>query len=213
VVAVFSDRWSPLCTLYNARMDARFLKAIDRIDAANAEDPNRDVWDGEQVPAALLYGQRMTKWLDKLYPDASEPLQLAARAQHIRRWEVPRDSYPRDRIGYLKWRTYLYGHHADITEQILREVGYDDKTIAKVRSLLKKERIKTDPDGQALEDVICLCFLENYFAEFAPKHEEEKVVNILRKTWTKMSPTGHAAALKLQMPPEARRLVEKALSP
>jgi hypothetical protein len=193
-------------------MDPRFLQAIDRIDAANAEDPNRDTWDGEEVPAALLYGQRMTEWLDKLYPGASEALQLAARAQHIRRWEVPRDRYPRDRVGYLRWRTYLYGYHADVTEGILRAVGYDEATIATVRSLLKKERIKTDPDGQALEDVICLCFLENYFADFAAGKDEDKVIGILRKTWSKMSPTGHAAALKLEMPPEARRLVEKALS-
>ena len=193
-------------------MDARFLQAIDKIDAANAEDPSREVHDDEDYPAALLYGRRMTEWLDKLYPNASEALQLAARAQHIRRWRVPRDSYPRDRIGYLKWRTFLYGFHADQAEAILREVGYDDATVARVRSLLKKERIKSDAEAQALEDVICLCFLENYFADFAQGHEEEKVIGILRKTWGKMSPVGHAAALKLEMPDEARRLVEKALS-
>jgi hypothetical protein len=125
---------------------------------------------------------------------------------------VPRDSYPRDRIGYLKWRTFLYGFHADQAEAILREVGYDDATIARVRSLVKKERIKSDPEAQALEDVICLCFLENYFADFAQGHDEQKVVDILRKTWGKMSPVGHAAALKLEMPQEARKLVEKALA-
>ena len=193
-------------------MDARFIRAIDLIDAANAEDPSREVHDDEDVPAALLYGRRMTEWLDKLYPDASEALQLAARAQHIRRWQVPRESYPRDRIGYLKWRTFLYGFHADQAEVILRETGYDDATISRVRSLLKKERIKTDADAQALEDVICLCFLENYFADFAPRHEEEKVIGILRKTWGKMSPVGHAAALKLEMPANARKLVERALA-
>jgi hypothetical protein len=193
-------------------MDQRFLKAIDLIDAANAEDPSREVHDDEDVPTSLLYGRRMTEWLDRLYPDAAEPLQLAARAQHIRRWEVPRDSYPDGRIGYLKWRTFLYGFHADVTEKLLRQAGYDDGTIGRVRSLLKKERIKTDPESQALEDVICLCFLENYFADFAPKHEEEKVIGILQKTWAKMSPVGHAAALKLEMPPEALRLVEQALS-
>jgi hypothetical protein len=193
-------------------MNPRFLTAIDKIDAANAEDPSREVHDDEDVPAALLYGRRMTEWLDKLYPDASEALQLAARAQHIRRWRVPRDSYPRDRIGYLKWRTFLYGFHADQAEAILREVGYDDATIARVRSLVKKERIKSDPEAQALEDVICLCFLENYFADFAQGHDEQKVVDILRKTWGKMSPVGHAAALKLEMPQEARKLVEKALA-
>jgi hypothetical protein len=192
----------------------RFQAALDRIDAANADDPERMTDDaGQSVAGEVLYARRMTRWLHALYPDASEPMQLAARAQHVRRWDVPRDTYPADRIGYLKWRTRLYGYHADVAERILREVGYDDATIARVRSLLKKERIKADAEAQALEDVICLVFLENEFADFAPKHDEEKVVNILRRTWAKMSPVGHAAALNLPMPAKARRLVEKALQP
>jgi len=191
---------------------AKLFLAIERIDQANANDPNRVEEAGQSVPAELLYSRRMTHWLERLYPAADEPLQLAARAQHIRRWEIPRSSYPMNRIGYLKWRTTLYGFHADVAEQILRDVGYDDSVIARVRSLLKKERIKTDLDGQALEDVICLCFLENYFADFAPRHDEEKVIGILRKTWAKMSPVGHAAALALPMRDDAKRLVEKALS-
>lgn len=192
----------------------RFQAAVDRIDDANAQDPNvaRDE-AGEEIPSELLYSRRMTEWLVKLYPGASEALQLAARAQHIRRWEIPRDRYPKDRIGYLTWRTKLYGFHADVTESILRAASYDDAVIDRVKSLLKKERLKSDPDAQALEDTICLCFLENYFADFAPKHEEEKVIHILRRTWGKMSSVGHAAALELKMPPAARRLVEKALQP
>jgi hypothetical protein len=188
------------------------LDAIRRIDRANAADPNTVQVGGDAVPAELLYSRRMTEWLDRLYPNAGEPLHLAARAQHLRRWEIPRASYPMDRIGYLKWRTTLYGFHADATAAILREVGYDDATIGRVRSLLKKERIKSDPEAQALEDVVCLCFMENYFADFAPRHDEEKVIHILRRTWGKMSTVGHAAALKLEMPESARRLVEKALA-
>ena len=191
---------------------ARFQAALERIDEANAKDPNLAQDGGRTAPAELLYGRRMTAWLARLYPHASEPLQLAARAQHIRRWEIPRASFPQDRIGYLKWRTTLYGFHADATESILREVGYDDETITRVRALLKKERIKSDPEAQALEDTICLCFLENYFADFAPKHEEAKVIGILRKTWGKMSPVGHAAALKLPMQEAALSLGKKALS-
>lgn len=192
----------------------RFRRAIDAIDAANAHDPDRVPDErGDLVPGELLYGRRMTRWLEALYPDAPEPLRLAARAQHVRRWDVPRDTYPADRIGYLKWRTRLYGHHADVAERILRDVGYDDATIARVRSLLKKERIKTDPDAQALEDVICLVFLENEFASFAAKHDEEKVVNIVRRTWAKMSPVGHAAALRLPMTAHVLRIVQKALTP
>ncbi len=190
----------------------RFQAAIELIDLANSADPNGVSEGGKSVPAELLYSRRMTGWLDRLYPAASEALKLAARAQHIRRWEIPRASFPMDRIGYLKWRTTLYSFHADIAAAILSRVGYDEETIARVRSLLRKERIKTDPDAQALEDTICLCFLENYFAEFAPRHEEDKVVGILRKTWGKMSDAGHQAAIKLPMKPEAARLVQKALS-
>ncbi len=182
---------------------------MERIDAANAADPNRVA----DIPAEVLYSQRMTAWLTKLYPHASEALQLAARAQHIRRWEVPRNSYPMDRAGYHRWRTGLYTFHADAAADILSEVGYDDATIQRVRSLLKKERLKADAETQALEDVICVVFLENYFADFAARHDEEKVIVILRRTWAKMSTVGRDAALKLPMSDAAAALVGKALSP
>ncbi|HLL91235.1 MAG TPA: DUF4202 domain-containing protein [Tepidisphaeraceae bacterium] len=193
--------------------DERFQTAIQALDAANAADPERVPDErGDPVPGEVLYARRMTAWLAKLYPDSPEALRLAARAQHVRRWEVPRHTFPADRIGYLKWRTTLYGHHADVADRVLRSVGYDDATIARVRSLLKKERIKSDPDGQALEDVICLVFLETEFADFAAKHDEAKVVNIVRRTWAKMSPVGQASALNLPLPPEAARLVQVALA-
>lgn len=191
----------------------RFHRAIAAIDAANADDPERATGAaGALVPAGVLYARRMTDWLARLYPDASEPLQLAARAQHVRRFDVPRDTYPADRIGYLRWRTRLYAHHADVAGRVLRQAGYDDATIARVRSLLKKERIKQDPEAQALEDTVCLVFLENEFAEFAAKHDEAKVVHIVRRTWGKMSPVGHAAALKLPMSDAALRIVQQALA-
>jgi hypothetical protein len=186
-----------------------FQAAIERFDAANAQDPARV--GGE--PAELVYARRMTEWLDRLYPNAGEILHLAARAQHIQRWMIPRNKYPITRIGYHKWRTSLYSFHADKAGEILREVGYDDQTIARVRSLLRKEKIKADPEMQILEDVVCLVFLENYFADFAPKHDEEKVIGILRRTWKKMSDRGHSAAMSLQLPTEAQLLIEKALSP
>ncbi len=186
--------------------------ALAQIDAANSQDPSRVMHDGTEIASELLYSRRMTRWLAILYPDASEPLQIAARAQHVRRWHIPRASYPMDRAGYHRWRTTLYGFHADTTAAILRGLGYDDATIDKVRSLLKKERLKLDPDTQALEDVICLVFLENYFADFAPRHDEEKVIGILRRTWGKMSPVGREAALKLPLPPAAGALVARALA-
>jgi hypothetical protein len=186
----------------------QFRTAIEKFDAANAQDPT--LVGG--APAELVYARRMTDWLRRLYPDAAEALQLAARAQHIRRWMIPRSRYPMTRQGYHQWRTTLYSFHADEAARILHEVGYDDATIDRVRSLLRKEKLKAGPQTQALEDVICLVFLENYFADFAIKHEEEKVIGILRRTWKKMSERGRAAALELPLTPEARRLVEKALT-
>jgi hypothetical protein len=195
-----------------SEFDERFRAAIERIDAANADDPHRVSHDGREIAAEVLYARRMTAWLERLYPDASEQLRLAVRAQHIRRWEIPRDTYPMDRAGYHRWRTALYTFHADTAERILREVGYDDATIARVRSLLRKERLKSDPETQALEDVACLVFLESYFAEFAAKHDDEKLITILRRTWAKMSPKARDAALALKLEPRARALIENALA-
>jgi len=183
-------------------MSPRFRIAIERFDAANAQDP-----DGEE----LIYAQRMSEWLEKLAPDASEALKLAARSQHIRRWEIPRDRYPMNRAGYHRWRNQLAAFHAKVAGEILRDVGYDDATVGRVQSLLKKERLKEDPEAQLLEDVICLVFLEYYFPDFAKKHDEEKVIGILRKTWPKMSERGHAAALKLPLGSAEGKLIEKAL--
>jgi hypothetical protein len=198
------------------QMDApdRLPAALAAIDAANAEDPNRVLGeDGQPIASELLYGQRMSRWLDRLYPDAPEPLKLAARAQHVRRWEVPRDRYPMDRAGYHRWRTGLYTFHADTAAGLLRAVGYDEPIVERVRFLIRKERLKADPDTQALEDTICLVFLENYFAEFSAKHDADKVVTILRRTWAKMSPVGREAALRLDLSPAAAALVGRALSP
>jgi Domain of unknown function (DUF4202) len=190
----------------------RFNAAIARFDAANAEDPTTEIFQGAIYPKELLYAQRMTTWLDKLAPDASEVLCLAVRCQHIRRWTIPRHTYPMDRTGYLRWRTTLAKFHADIAAAILREVGYDDATIRRVQTLLRKESLKRDPEVQCLEDVICLVFLENYLAEFATQHDEAKIIDILQKTWKKMSARGHEVALTLSMSPEACRLVEQALA-
>jgi Domain of unknown function (DUF4202) len=190
----------------------RFNAALARFDAANAEDPTTEVFQGVVYPKELLYAQRMTAWLDKLAPDASEALRLAVRCQHIQRWRIPRHTYPMDRTGYLRWRTTLARFHADTASAIMRDLGYDDATIRRVRTLLRKESLKRDPEVQCLEDVICLVFLENYFAAFATQHNEAKIVDILQKTWKKMSSRGHEVALTLPMSPEARRLVEQALA-
>lgn len=193
-------------------LSPQFSAAVERFDAANADDPNRTVHDGREYSDQLLYSLRMTAWLDRLSPEASESLRLAARSQHIRRWTIPRNSYPMTRPGYHQWRTTLASFHAQQAGQILDQVGYDAATIARVQSLLRKQHLKEDPEAQLLEDVICLVFLESYFLEFARKHEEAKVITILRKTWRKMSPVGRSVALTLNLAPADRALVEKALA-
>jgi len=193
-------------------MTERLDDAIARIDAANAEDPNREFVDGAARPKEVVYAERMTGWLEKLAPEASEALRIAARAQHIERWTMPRAEFPDGREGYLRWRTTLAKFHAERTAGIIAEAGYEADVIDRVKGLLRKHRLKTDPEVQMLEDVACLVFLESYFADFSKRHDEAKVIGILQKTWAKMSPKGHDAALALDMPAEARALVEKALS-
>lgn len=193
-------------------MTARFDRAIRLIDEANAADPNHVTVDGAARPAELVYTERMTAALERFDPDASEHLKIAARGQHIERWTSPRKDYDDGRIGYLKWRKELKDYHAKRLGEIMAEAGYGADDIARVQSLVKKERMKQDAEAQALEDVVCLVFLEDYFADFAKKHEDGKVVDILRKTWPKMSDRGRAAALNLNMPDDARRLVEQALT-
>lgn len=193
----------------------RFEQAIARFDAANAEDPNREAFEGREHPKELLYAQRMTEMLRRFAPDAPEHVQLAARAQHICRWKVPREDYPMDRTGYHQWRTHLYRFHGETAGAIMREAGYDEETIARLQSLLRKEKLKLNPDTQLLEDVVDLTFLQYYLEAFVQKYssqyDEEKLLDIVRKTWKKMSEKGHEAALKLDFTPEMRAVVQKAL--
>jgi hypothetical protein len=193
------------------RMSDAFERAITAIDALNAQDPRQDPYEAGQ-PYEAAYSKRMTRRLEVLEPEASEALRLAARAQHVARWRIPRKDYPMDRVGYQRWRTDLAAMHAQTAGEILRDAGYGDEAIERVQSLLKKKNLKTDPECQTLEDVICLVFLESYFADFAAQHDEEKLIRILQRTWAKMSERGREAALKLPLSPEIGSLVEKALS-
>ncbi|MGE5793878.1 MAG: DUF4202 domain-containing protein [Bacteroidota bacterium] len=195
----------------------RFRAAIERFDAANAADPNREPDPaGVEQPRELLYARRMSEMLERFAPEASEAVRLAVRCQHIRRWEIPRDAYPRTPEGYKAWRTRLMDFHADTAAAILREAGYEEEPIARVRSLLRKERLKRDPETQLLEDVVALVFLEHYLAGFVaghPEYDEAKFADILRKTWLKMSPRGREAALAVARIPDALRpAVERAVA-
>lgn len=186
----------------------RLETVLAAIDTANAADPRRT---SNNEPVELVYGRRMSAALDKLAPEASELLKIAARGQHIERWTSPRDSFPRDRVGYLKWRTALKDFHARRVGELMAEAGYGTDEIARVGALLRKEKLKYDAETQTLEDAACIVFLKNYFAEFSGHYDEDKVVSILQKTWAKMSPQGHEAALALELPPHARALVKTAL--
>lgn len=186
--------------------------AFAAFDAANAADPRHvSTADSAEVPYELLYARRMTDELSRFDPDASIPLRLAARAQHLERWKSPREDYPMDREGYLRWRADLKKYHAARAGELMSKAGYGSDTIDRVAFLLQKKRLKRDPDTQTLEDVICIVFLKYYAAEFVTDHPVEKVVDILRKTLGKMSPEGHAAALAADLPESVRRLLEKAL--
>ena len=176
---------------------SRLAEAYALIDAANADDPTTVVVDGVARPHAQVYGERMTARMAKLVPDASDLLKIAARAQHIRRFDMPRGSYPMDKPGYFAWRNALKIHHADLTAEIMRKLGWDEADIARTGSLIRKERIKRDPEAQSVEDCASLVFLEFEYAEFGAKYADDKVIDIVAKTWTKMSDAGHAQALEL----------------
>jgi len=193
-------------------MQDRLAQVLAAIDAANARDPVLAAIDGATAPRAMIYGQRMSAALASYQPDASESLQIAARAQHIERWIIPRESYPAGRIAYLKWRKDLQHHHAKRMNGIMAEAGYGANDIARVGALLQKERLKYDSEVQTLEDVICLVFLEFEAPEFIAKHDDDKVRDILAKTARKMSPRGIAEAGKLKLDARLQRLLGEALA-
>ena len=186
-------------------------EAIARFDALNGQDP-KTVRDGEaDRPRELVLAERLSVWVEKVVPEASDALRLAARCQHLKRFAFPRSEYPEGRVGYLKWRRDLKSFHAARAAEIMRDCGYDEAEIGRVANLVKKVNLKSDPDAQALEDVACLVFLETQYTAFSRKHEPEKIIAILQKTWRKMSPHGQAAALELKLAPESQRLIGEAL--
>jgi hypothetical protein len=189
-------------------MTSPFEKAILRFDQENSKDPNRE----ENQPKELLYAKRLTDWVLKLSPQASEVLQLAARCQHLCRWMIPRSQYEMNRAGYLKWRSDLKKFHSEKAGEILKEIGYNSETIRKVQELNLKKNFPNDPESQVLEDALCLVFLEFQFQEFVEKNSADKVISILQKSWEKMSKQGQEEALKLSLGKEEENLIQRALS-
>ena len=189
-----------------------FSRALAAIDAINAGDPRPDDAAAEPpVARELAYGRRMTDRLTDFAPEASPALRLAARAQHIGRWQIPRADYPAGRTGYLEWRAALKELHGELVRRVLAAAGCPDEVVARAAVLVRKQRLKQDGEAQVLEDVACLVFLEHYLAAFAAQHTEDKIIAILRKTWRKMSPRGQAAAGALALPETAAALLARAL--
>lgn len=188
-----------------------FQNASEWIDAANAQDPNIEIYQSQTYPKELLYSNRMYERLMDFHPNASEEIQLATKAQHICRWKMPRESYPMDRVGYLKWREDLKKFHAKTTGEILTKAGYSQEFIDRVSFLIEKKLLKKDEETQLLEDVICLVFLEFYLDPFVQKHDTEKLKNIILKTWNKMSEAGHQEALKINYTPANLQLIKDSL--
>jgi hypothetical protein len=194
-------------------MDTRFAQAVAAFAAVSAHDPAREIDAGEPRPRELVQSERLVRWVERLAPEAPEALRLAAHCQHIGRFQLPRSSYPDGRSGYLRWRSELARRHAQTAREILSGLGYDEATIEQVRRIVLKQNLSHDADVQLMEDALCLSFLEYELAEFASRHEDEKVVSILRKTWRKMSPRARELALALPLDARSGKLVARALEP
>ena len=188
-------------------MNERFAAAIRRFDEENSRDPNLE--NGQ--PRELLYAERLTDWVLKLSLEASDALRLAARCQHICRWQSPRENYPMTRAGYLKWRADLKKFHAEKSGAILRDVGYDEDTIRRVQDLNLKKNFPADAECRVLEDALCLVFLEFQFATLAAKSDDEKMINALRKSWEKMTDAARVEAMKLNFGDREKNLITQAL--
>jgi hypothetical protein len=193
-----------------SRAEARFARALAAIDAANAQDPNTLEVRGKTRPKELAHAELASEWVRILAPDASEALQLAARAHHVRRWEIPRTTEPPGRAGYHRWRRKLQEHHAQVTREILAAEGFAPDTVERVLALIRKQGLGRDPELQVLEDALCLVFLETQFEALAARLDPEKRVDVTRKTLRKMSPTAIEHARGLSLSDAARAILERA---
>ena len=190
----------------------KYTKALQLIDHAHSQDPKTMTINGEKIPYEFHYSQKMSSYLEQRDPRAPATLRIAVRAQHLRRWEVPRDSYPMTRVGYHAWRTYLKKRQADIASQMCLDAGMSPDEANRVAHLIRKEDLKEDEETQVLEDVACLVFLDDQFEEFEKQHEEEKIVTVVRKSLAKMSSKGRELALEIAMSERCKELVGKALA-
>jgi len=197
--------------------EQRFVRAMALIDAANSEDPRREISAGKDWPKELLYSRRMSEMLERYVPEADDALKLAARAQHIQRWTKPRNDYPLGRKGYHQWRAALSRFHADTIASLLTRAGYGQEFIERITRMVGKKSLHTHPDSQLLEDVATMVFLEQYLSGFAaahPEYDEAKWTELLRRVWNKMSSNAqrYVAAGKVKVPVSMVALLERAVS-
>lgn len=190
----------------------RLEQAFDLFDTFNKHSPEIVSWNGEIFPAEYFYALKLYEWVKKLEPNAIEAVLLASRSQHIGRWQIARSTYPEGRVGYLKWRSDLSKFHAQKASEILQSVGYDQEMIERVKQIILKQKLKLDPDVQTIENALCLVFLEFQYDDLIEKQSDEKMIDILRKTWGKMSEPGRSAALTLEFSPKGKELIGRALS-
>ena len=187
--------------------------AAEAIDAANSADPTSVVVRGVEQPLALAHGRLAAEWIERLVPDADEAVLLAARAHHLRRWEVGRSSYPEGRWGYLRWRRDQKDRHARDVEAILTSAGYGPDAVGPVQSLLRREHVSTDPRAQAVEDAACLVFIETQLDDMIGRLDHARLIEVVRKTARKMSPAALDAVGELTLSDAAKALLADALSP
>jgi hypothetical protein len=190
----------------------RRARAIAAFAAENARDPRSVLDGGRERPRELVDAERLAAWVERLEPQASEALVLASFCQHLRRWEIPRSDYEAGRLGYLKWRKALARFHADQAGEILRGLGYPEDVLVAVRQIQTKQGMSLHPDVQTMEDALCLSFLEHELSLFALQHPDEKVIDIIAKTWGKMSDRAHQLALGLPLGARELSLVQAALA-
>lgn len=188
----------------------RLDRAIAAIDEANADDPNTIMVDGDRRPKEIAHAALMTEWVLRLDPAATDAQLIAARAHHLRRWAIARDSYPDGRAGYLRWRTALKHRHAEDVASILAAAGYDAELIERVQQIVRKDRLTTDAQVQTHEDALCLVFLQTQLDELTDRLGEDKTVDVLRKTMVKMSQRGIDEAVRLPLTDAQRALIERA---
>jgi hypothetical protein len=195
---------------------SRLNTVLSAIDQINSEDPNQTLVNGHSQPNELLYGQYMTTCLEQYFPQSNELLQIAVRAQHIKRWHLKRTEFEAGKAGYYQWRIEQGKFHAQLTKSLMLKNDYSENEAETTAGILRKEKLKTNSDTQTLEDVACLVFLQYYFDEFAAKYTEKnneaKIIRIVKMTWGKMSERGHEIALSLTLPEHLAILVKKALS-